>query len=259
MKKTLSARKGFAPPKNEGQGLKVRDQDRDVAALAKALANPARVKILRRLGADSACTCGDLVQVLGLAQATVSQHLKVLKAAGLVRGIVSGPSTAYGLERSALLPLHGWMGALAEEAMERKMRVLFLCTGNSCRSQMAEGWARALRGDRIEAFSAGLVAHGQNARAIQVMAEVGVDISRQASKTLASLGDQAFDVVITVCGHADEHCPVFPGLTRRIHHGFDDPPKLAQACRSEEEALRVYRRVRDQIKAFVLTLPEALD
>jgi arsenate reductase len=259
MKKSSPDRQAIPAPKNEGRGLKVHDQDRDVAALAKALANPARVKILRHLGTMQASTCGDLVRELGLAQATVSQHLKVLKAAGLVRGLANGPSTAYGLERSALLPLHGWMGSLAEGSVERKKTVLFLCTGNSCRSQMAEGWARALRGDRIEAFSAGLVAHGQNARAIQVMAEAGVDISRQPSKALASLGDQAFDVVVTVCGHADEHCPVFPGLTRRIHHGFDDPPKLAQASKTEEEALRAYRRVRDQIKAFVLTLPEALD
>ena len=259
MKKPSSERKSPAPPKNEGRGLKVHDQDRDVAALAKALANPARVKILRHLGHADASTCGELVVELGLAQATVSQHLKVLRAAGLVRGIVNGPSTCYGLERSSLLPLHGWMGALAAEPSEQKTRVLFLCTGNSCRSQMAEGWARALRGDRLEAYSAGLVAHGQNARAIQVMAEVGVDISRQPSKTLASLGDQGFDVVVTVCGHADEHCPVFPGLTRKIHRGFDDPPKLAQGAKTEEEALRHYRRVRDQIKAFVLSLPEALN
>jgi len=252
-------RRSLSAPKNEGRGLKVRDQDRDVALLAKALANPARVKILRHLGHSEASTCGELVQELGLAQATVSQHLKVLKAAGLVRGAVNGPSTCYGLERSSLLPLHTWMGALAAEPADKKLRVLFLCTGNSCRSQMAEGWARTLRGDRIEAASAGLVAHGQNARAIQVMAEAGVDISHQSSKTLASLGDQAFDVVVTVCGHADEHCPVFPGLTRRVHRGFDDPPKLAQGARTEEEALRHYRRVRDEIKAFVLSLPEALD
>jgi len=251
---------GIGPrlPKNEGRGLNVRDQDREVAVLAKALANPARVKILRHLAKAGASTCGELVLELGLAQATVSQHLKVLRAAGLVGGRVSGPSTYYGLERYSLRPLQGWMGALAMEPQAQKPRVLFLCTGNSCRSQMAEGWARALRGDRMEAFSAGLVAHGQNPRAIQVMAEAGVDISRQPSKTLASLGDQAFDVVVTVCGHADEHCPVFPGLTRKVHHGFDDPPKLAHGAKTDEEALRHYRRVRDQIKAFVLTLPESL-
>jgi arsenate reductase len=142
--------------------------------------------------------------------------------------------------------------------MTQKLKVLFLCTGNSCRSQMAEGWARALKGDVIEAFSAGLVAHGQNPKAIQVMAEAGVDISGQASKTLASLGRQDFDAVITVCGHADEHCPIFPGPTRKIHRGFDDPPLLAKDAKTEEEALNAYRRVRDEIKAYILTLPEAL-
>jgi arsenate reductase len=139
------------------------------------------------------------------------------------------------------------------------LKVLFLCTGNSCRSQMAEGWARALKAGKIEAFSAGLVAHGQNPNAIKVMAEAGVDITGQASKTLASLGNQVFDVVITVCGDADEKCPVFQGRTRKIHHGFDDPPKLAKDAKTEEEALGHYRRVRDEIKSYILTLPEALN
>jgi len=142
--------------------------------------------------------------------------------------------------------------------MTQKLKVLFLCTGNSCRSQMAEGWARALKPDKIEAFSAGLEAHGQNVNAIKVMAEAGVDITGQASKTLASLAGKAFDVVITVCGHADEHCPVFPGRTRKIHHGFDDPPKLALGAKTEEEALRPYRRVSDEIRTYIQTLPEAL-
>lgn len=142
--------------------------------------------------------------------------------------------------------------------MGDKLRVLFLCTGNSCRSQMAEGWARALKADKIDAASAGMVAHGQNPFAIKVMAEAGVDISGQASKTLASLGGQAFDLVITVCGDADEQCPIFPGRTRKIHRGFDDPPKLAQGAKTEEEALGHYRRVRDEIKAYVQTLPEAV-
>jgi len=138
-----------------------------------------------------------------------------------------------------------------------KLRVLFLCTGNSCRSQMAEGWARTLCAEAIEACSAGILAHGQNPNAIKVMAEVGVDITPQASKTLQSLVDQGvtFDAVITVCGHADENCPRFPGKTRVIHYGFDDPPKLAREAKSEDEALGHYRRVRDEIRAFVSTLP----
>jgi arsenate reductase len=123
---------------------------------------------------------------------------------------------------------------------------------------MAEGWARALKGDVIEAYSAGIVAHGQNPNAIKVMAEAGVDITGQASKTLASLEGTVFDVVVTVCGHADENCPILPGTTRKVHHGFDDPPKLAKDAKTEEEALGHYRRVRDDIKAYVLTLPGSL-
>jgi arsenate reductase len=142
-----------------------------------------------------------------------------------------------------------------------KLKILFLCTGNSCRSQMAEGWARALKSDCIEPYSAGIVAHGQNPYAIRVMAEAGVDITGQTSKTLDSLLAQGVmpDVVITVCGHADEHCPVFPGKVRKIHYGFDDPPKLAKDAKSMEEALDAYRRVRDEIKAYIQTLPEALE
>jgi arsenate reductase len=139
-----------------------------------------------------------------------------------------------------------------------KSKILFLCTGNSCRSQMAEGWARALKSDLIEAQSAGLEAHGLNPHAVQVMAEAGVDISGQTSKTLATLSGKTFDAVITVCGNADERCPVFPGRTRKIHHGFDDPPQLAKGAKTLEEALGHYRRVRDEIRDFVQTLPGAL-
>lgn len=139
-----------------------------------------------------------------------------------------------------------------------KMRVLFLCTGNSCRSQMAEGWARHLAGERVEASSAGIETHGLNPRAVAAMAEAGVDISGHYSKSLADLGDARFDCVVTVCGHANETCPLFPGDTKVVHVGFDDPPKLAEGARDEEEAMSHYRRVRDEIRAFVQTLPEAL-
>ena len=131
--------------------------------------------------------------------------------------------------------------------MSDKLKVLFLCTGNSCRSQMAEGWARALKGDVIEAWSAGIETHGMNARAVQVMAEAGVDISAHRSKNVAELAGVAFDYVVTVCGHAHATCPVLPGETRVVHVGFDDPPKLAQGAKTEEEALAHYRRVRDEI------------
>jgi len=138
--------------------------------------------------------------------------------------------------------------------MSKKIKVLFLCTGNSCRSQMAEGWARQLRGEDIMPFSAGIEVHGLNPQAVRVMAEAGVDISGQHSKLVTDLQEQEFDLVITVCGHADEHCPFFPGPTRVVHHGFDDPPKLAAGAASEEEALGHYRRVRDEIRDFIKTL-----
>jgi arsenate reductase len=142
--------------------------------------------------------------------------------------------------------------------MTKRLKLLFLCTGNACRSQMAEGWTRALRGDVIEPHSAGLVAHGLDARAVAVMAEVGVDISTQSSKSVDQLESRDFDWVITVCGHADAHCPTFGGDARRMHFGFDDPPGLTRDAQSEQEALACYRRVRDEIKTFVLTLPDAL-
>jgi arsenate reductase len=143
--------------------------------------------------------------------------------------------------------------------MGEKLNVLFLCTGNSCRSQMAEGWARHLRGDRIEPYSAGLETHGLNPNAVRVMAEAGVDISAHRSKTLDELGDVALDYVVTVCSHAHETCPVFPGEAKVVHAGFDDPPALARHARTPEEQIAPYRRVRDEIRAFVETLPDALN
>ncbi len=138
------------------------------------------------------------------------------------------------------------------------LKILFLCTGNSCRSQMAEGWARKLKGDEIDAYSAGTESHGLNPNAVKVMAQAGVDISGHSSKAVADLETKEFDYVITVCSDADQNCPIFPGKAVRIHHGFDDPPRLAKSAQTEEEALSHYRRVRDEIKAFVETLPESL-
>jgi arsenate reductase len=140
-----------------------------------------------------------------------------------------------------------------------KLKVLFLCTGNSCRSQMAEGWARALHPERIDAFSAGIDPAGIDARAVRVMAEARVDISRQRSKHVDTLIDMTFDAAITVCDHANESCPVFPGWARRLHAGFDDPPRLALGADSEEEALESYRKVRDEIRRYMQTLPDVLD
>ena len=137
-------------------------------------------------------------------------------------------------------------------------KVLFLCTGNSCRSQMAEGWARHLHQDAMEAASAGVLKHGVDPRAIQVMAEAGVDISGQASKTIDELPGYSFDAVITLCDAANESCPFFPGQAIRLHQGFDDPPSLAKDAPDEESALRIYRRVREEIEEYVRRLPELI-
>ena len=142
--------------------------------------------------------------------------------------------------------------------MADKLKILFLCTGNSCRSQMAEGWARHLKSDVIEPYSAGIETHGMNPRAVKVMAEAGVDITGQWSKHLDELKGVDFDYVVTVCANAHESCPIFPGPAKIVHVGFDDPPRLAKTAKTDEEALGHYRRVRDEIKAFVLSLPDAL-
>ena len=143
------------------------------------------------------------------------------------------------------------------EAVHR-LKVLFLCTGNACRSQMSEGWARHLIADVIEAYSAGISPHGVDPRAVKVMAEAGVDISSHASKHLDTLLHVPFDYVVTVCDNAAESCPVFPGKATRLHRAFQDPPRLARDARTEDEALSHYGRVRDEIRAFVETLPELL-
>ncbi len=142
--------------------------------------------------------------------------------------------------------------------MGTKMLVLFLCTGNSCRSQMAEGWAKHFHSDWLDAYSAGIEPHGMNPDAVYVMQEAGIDIQNHTSKHLNQLQHLSFDYVITVCGHADEFCPQFPGKTKVLHYGFDDPPKLAKQAKTEEERLKPYRRVRDEIKVFIQGLQSYL-
>ena len=139
-----------------------------------------------------------------------------------------------------------------------KIKLLYLCTGNSCRSQMAEGWTRMLKGDQIEVYSAGIETHGLNPNAVKVMAEAGVDITSQKSQHIDEFSDVKLDYVITVCAHAHETCPYFPGDAKVLHVGFDDPPKLSAPEAPEEVKLDGFRRVRDEIKAFVETLPGAL-
>ena len=139
-------------------------------------------------------------------------------------------------------------------------RILFLCSANSCRSQMAEGFAKKLLPPRLfEVHSAGLEAAGVNPKAALVMKEAGVDISAQRSKRIDELQGVGFDIVITVCGGAKERCPIFPGRVRTIHAGFDDPPALEAGAKDEEEALGHYRRVRDEIREFVLRLPKLIN
>jgi len=139
-----------------------------------------------------------------------------------------------------------------------KPKILFLCTGNSCRSQMAEGWGRHLYPYQYEFFSAGIEKHGLNPMAVKVMAEAGVDISGHYAKLLSELETITFDYVITVCDHAHEQCPIFAGKAIRLHQEFPDPPRLAQTAASKEEALGHYRAVRDAIQAYLAHLPTAL-
>ncbi|MBN1847000.1 MAG: arsenate reductase ArsC [Deltaproteobacteria bacterium] len=142
--------------------------------------------------------------------------------------------------------------------MIEKKKILFLCTGNSCRSQMAEAWTRALKGDLFDAYSAGVQPKDIDPKAVKAMAEAGIDISKQKSKDIDSLEDIDFDYVVTLCDTARESCPFYPAKTRLVHKGFDDPPRLTESILDEEEAMAFYRRVRDEIKTFVEGFPEAL-
>ncbi len=143
--------------------------------------------------------------------------------------------------------------------MPKKITVLFLCTGNSCRSQMAEAWTRHLKNDLIKPFSAGITAHGLNPDAITVMQELGLNCSGWHSKTLNDIAPEiTFDYVITLCDNASQSCPYFPATRAIIHKGFDDPPKLAREATNDIERLAPYRRVRDEIKNFIISLPEYL-
>lgn len=142
--------------------------------------------------------------------------------------------------------------------VKNPLKILFLCTGNACRSQMAEGWAKQLKAHQIESYSAGIQTHGLNPHAVKVMLEAGVDISKHRSKNISELINIPFDYVITVCSNAHEACPVFSGKTKVTHVGFDDPPTLAEQVTGEEEKINCYRRVRDEIRDFIRQLPDIL-
>ena len=142
--------------------------------------------------------------------------------------------------------------------MNDRRKILFLCTGNSCRSQIAEGWLRHYFSDRYNAYSAGTKPGKLDPRAVKIMAEGGVDISSHKSKSVDDFGDIEFDYVITVCDNARENCPFFPAKVRLIHKGFEDPPILALEAKSEDEALGFYRRIRDEIEDFILNIKDYL-
>jgi arsenate reductase len=130
-----------------------------------------------------------------------------------------------------------------------KKKILFICTGNSARSQMAEGLMRHFRNNEFEAFSAGVEPKGVHPKAIEVMKEIGIDISRLKSKHIDELPTREFDYIITLCNHAAQNCPVFLGKGQRLHHGFTDP---AAARGSEEEIADAFRKVRNELQGFIL-------
>ncbi len=149
-----------------------------------------------------------------------------------------------------------------ENQKPAKIRILFLCTGNSCRSQMAEGWAKTLHGDKLEVYSAGITTHGLNPNAVKVMQEAGVDISGQKSENIKDYENVPLDYVITVCPNANETYPEYLKKAKVIHKPFPDPPKqakeIAEKGGSEAEQLECYRVVRDEIKEYVNSLLESL-
>jgi len=141
---------------------------------------------------------------------------------------------------------------------KNKQKILFLCTGNSCRSQMAEGWVKKLKGDVYDVYSAGIESHGLNPYAVKVMAEAGVDISMQKSQVIGAFDDVNIDIMVTVCNHAYQTCHHISGKHKIVHVGFDDPPSLTKDYSNEDDILEVYRKVRDQIRDFAEGLPHSL-
>ncbi len=139
--------------------------------------------------------------------------------------------------------------------MPETTNILFLCTGNSCRSQIAEGWAKHIGGGRFEIQSAGIEAHGKNPRAIAIMKEVGIDISGQQSTIVSNEMLQLADIVVTVCGHADEQCPLLPPTVNKVHWPLTDP---AKAIGTEEEIMNAFRATREEVKKRVSNLLDEL-
>lgn len=267
--------------------------------MIRALGDETRIRIINLVyQGEDLCSC-EIESLLELPQSNTSRHLTRLRQAGILTSYKRAQWVHYRLHPAIAAPgqwllgllreaegslellrddsdrlaryrasghtcknIHTWEDPMNTQQQKAVKKVLFLCTGNSCRSQMAEGWARALKGDVIEAYSAGITTHGLNPHAVAVMQEAGVDISSHRSKQVTDLLDVPFDYVITVCGHAHETCPRFPGAaTKVVHHGFDDPPYLASLLPEDavNERLDCYRRVRDEIRAYVEQLPEILE
>jgi arsenate reductase (thioredoxin) len=255
----------------------------DFLAIVQALSDQNRLRIVMALQKQELCVC-QVVELLGLAASTVSKHLSILRQARLIKGRKEGRWMYYRLPEEAAesvseaiswvcrsladdvtikqdrLSLKQILETPAEQLCKRKdrLRVLFLCTGNSCRSQMAEGWAHHLHEERLESFSAGTEAKVLDLLAVKVMAEAGVDISGHHSKNVSEISDLGFDYVVTVCNHANETCPIIPGNAWVIHRSFDDPSCLGKGL-SKKQILESYRRVRDEIREFVETLPAELE
>lgn len=249
------------------------EMDTAVSSLA-ALAHRARLSVFRLLveAGPEGLPAGELSERLQIAPSSLSFHLKELSHAGLVHSRQQGRFVIYVADFAVMNGLVGFLtdnccggepcatapGEGAVPEAPARLRVLFLCTGNACRSQMAEGWAHHLHGDLIDAYSAGVRPQGLDERAVQVMAEAGIDLIGHRSKALDELLEIPFDRVVTVCDRAAERCPLFPGKVEQMHRSFEDPPRLAADARDEQAALAHYRRVRDEIRDFVEALPQAL-
>jgi arsenate reductase len=228
--------------------MKELDEFNELAEIHKALSHPARLYILQFLMEQTCCYTGELTDILPFSQATISQHLKVLKDAGLIQGEIETPKIKY------CLNLENWGKAknqielfLNENQGVAMKNILVLCTGNSCRSQLAEGYLRLFAGERAKIYSAGVETHGVNPRAVATMKEDGIDISGHTSNHVDEYKNINFDYIITVCDNAKERCPYFPTNAIKFHYNFPDP---AKAKGTEDEIVSEFRNVRKMIREY---------
>jgi arsenate reductase (thioredoxin) len=232
----------------------------DLSQMARGLAHPARLAILRHIASQDSCVSGDISSHVPLSRSTVSQHLKELRDLGIIHGEIEGTTINYCLCSGTIAELSNAFAvffsslslsgancnAVYQPLNTYIMKVLILCTGNSCRSQMAHGFLQSFD-SRIGVFSAGTQASGKlNAGAVAAMSEIGIDISGHSSDSVEKYLGEEWDYVITVCGGANEACPAFIGkVGERLHIGFDDP---SHAEGTEDFIKSEFRRVRDEIK-----------